>query len=295
MRICMSGKLHKRNNSGYTLVELVVSMTLTALLATAVVAVMPSATRVYMHVKDMGRAQMVADMVIDSIREECSESYIDDFTSVRILNPGAMTTGDQEILSYFYDPVGNVLDESKVTSNAVTEGNVLLIRKSQMYCEAVYSDITITKDNIEKVQSMDPAPIISGAATTRAAYRFLDGSNLTSETNQGYLHCGFYRCGYVEKDFAGGLVRSQYPAQRYDYTNPFSNAAYEGYTVSLYFKDLTFVTYPEDSNINDEFFKRPYSVTVIVKVYKSDYNGQDSDSLLYTRTATLLFAEDITN
>ncbi len=281
-----------KNNSGYTLVELVVSMTLTALLATAVVAVMPAATRVYMHVRDMGRAQMVADMVVDSLREECSETYIDDFTSVRIMNPGASTTGDQAILSYFYNPITTDLDEDKVTSNPVTEGNVLLIRKSQMYCEAIFSDISITEDNISKVRSMDPSPVDTGIATSRAAYRFVSGSDLTSETKQGYVHYGFYRCGYVEKDFPGGLVRSQYPAQRYDYTNPFSNAAYDGYTISLYFENMTFVPYEADEALN-EYTERPYSVTVIVRVYKSDQAGQSSDTLLYTRRATLLFAEDI--
>ena len=281
-----------KNNSGYTLVELVVSMTLTALLATAVVAVMPPASRVYMQVRDMGRAQMVADMVIDSLREECSETYIDDFTSVRIMNPGPSATGDQAILSYFYDPNTAILDESKVSSNSVTEGNVLLIRKSQMYCEAIYSDISITEDNITKVRSLDLSPVDNGIATSRAAYRFVDGSNLTSEASQGYVHYGFYRCGYVEKDFSGGLVRSQYPAQRYDYTNPFSNAAYNGYTVSLYFENMTFVPCKADEALN-EYTERPYSVTVTVRVYKSDQAGHSPDTLVYTRTATLLFAEDI--
>ena len=58
-------KSNTRKNAGFTLVELLVSMTLTAIFATAIVAIMPAATRIYMQIEDMSRAQVVADMVVD--------------------------------------------------------------------------------------------------------------------------------------------------------------------------------------------------------------------------------------
>ena len=48
-------------DAGFTLVELLVSMTLTAIFATAVIAIMPSANKIYMQIQDTSRAQIVAD------------------------------------------------------------------------------------------------------------------------------------------------------------------------------------------------------------------------------------------
>ena len=85
----ISSKLNTARNAGFTLVELVVSMTLTAIFATALVAIMPAATRIYMQIETMSRAQVVADMVVDALREECADTYIEDFASVRIVNAAA--------------------------------------------------------------------------------------------------------------------------------------------------------------------------------------------------------------
>ncbi len=67
MKKQMRSKPHNSRNLGFTLVELMVSMTLTAIFATAVIAIMPSATKIYMQIQDAGRAQVVADMVVDAL------------------------------------------------------------------------------------------------------------------------------------------------------------------------------------------------------------------------------------
>ncbi|MBO4883201.1 MAG: hypothetical protein J5570_06815, partial [Lachnospiraceae bacterium] len=69
--------------------------------------------------------------------------------------------------------------------------------------------------------------------------------------------------------------------------------AYNGYTVKLFFSDLKY-TVPSFATEENDYTRRPTSVMVTVNVYKSGYAGQSADTLLYTRTAMLVFAEDTT-
>ncbi|MBR7089610.1 MAG: prepilin-type N-terminal cleavage/methylation domain-containing protein [Lachnospiraceae bacterium] len=293
MKTWLHTKKHNCGNSGYTLVELLVSMTLTAIFATAVIAVMPSATKIYMQIQDMSRAQVVADMVVDSLREECADSYIDDFASVRIIDI-APAEGDQVLLDAFNN---NPLRFDNT-------GNVLVVRKSAGYCETIYSDLTISGTNYLSVHEDDR---INGTLreengiSSRAVYRLfpkVNGSATPSEeTHQGYVHFGYYMCGKEPKPVAtsGGTktVSCIFPASRYDYTNPFTTDAYNGYTVKLSFSDLKY-TVTSDSTEDNDYTRRPATVCVTVNVYRSDYNGQSDDTLLYSRTALLVFAEDTT-
>ena len=287
-RIC--SKPHNSRNSGFTLVELLVSMTLTAIFATAVIAIMPSATRIFMQIQDAGRAQVVADMVVDALREECADSYIDDYASVRIINASDSAEGDKDFLKIFEN---NPLqfDDS---------GNVLVVRKSSGYCEAIYTGMTISSSNYLSVHEDDRNNGTlreENGISSRAVYRFFTGGIPSDETLRGYVHYGYYMCGKEPKPVttSGGVktVNCIFPASRYDYTNPFTTDAYNGYTVKLLFSDLKY-TVPSYFTEDNDYTRRPASVMVTVNVYKSGYAGQSADSLLYTRTALLVFAEDTT-
>lgn len=288
-------KMNTLRNSGFTLVELLVSMTLTAIFATAVVAVMPSATRVYMQIEDMSRAQVVADMVVDALREECADTYIEDFASVRIVNPTGADEGDESFIAPLRTKVAAETTSSPTQVLSESSGSVLIIRKASGYCESIYSCLPITASNYTSVKTSDHTRIYDTGYTlgssSRAVYRFFSNGTGTAETLPGYVHFGYYQCAQKEVTWTSGgsaqAIGCIYPKDRYDYTNPFSVDAYNGYTVSLEFSDL-------ETSSDDYYLQRPLSVKVTVRVYKCDYAGQASGSALYTRTALLVFAEDTT-
>lgn len=60
----------RRNKKGYTLVELLVSFVILAILMTAALAVLTSATGVYAKIKAMNTAQSVSTMLINKIEGE---------------------------------------------------------------------------------------------------------------------------------------------------------------------------------------------------------------------------------
>ena len=291
MKKYINCKSHSASNKGYTLVELIVSMALTALLATAVVAVMSPAGRVFKHVQMQLRAQLVADMVVDSLREECADSYIEDFTSVRIVNESPTSAGDAAMLGHLV----NIVSESE------TEGNVLIVRKTGGYCEAIYSDIAISYSNYDDVKARDYTYKNSDGISSRAVYRLFDATGTPlPDTEQGFVHFAYYQCGRtnLELDYQGDKkkVAWTYPAIRYDYTNPFSRSAYSGYTVSITFKDLTYTPAPgETRSVTDRLYtERPESVTATVNVYNCSYSEQSSEKPIYSREVLLVFAEDTT-
>jgi len=276
-------------DKGYTFVELIVAMTLTAILATSVIAAMSPASKVYMQIRDLSRAQVVADNIVDALREECADTYIEDFASVRIVNTTPDSSGDSSML----------LSLNEITSPSAPSGNVLIIRKSGGYCEAVYSCLNISYQNYLDIKDNDHSYKNENGISSKAVYRFFDGTgNATSEAGQGYVHYGYYRCGrsVLENVVHGGEVKSVsciFPAEPYDYTNPFSTGAYNGYTVDISFSDLTYTLAPGETQLT-LYSERPESVTVTVDVYKCDYAGQTSSSPVYSRKAILIFAEDTT-
>ncbi len=284
----LTGKFHMRKNSGYTLVELLVAMTLTAIFATAVVALLPSATKIYMHLQDMSRAQVVADMIVDALREECSDTYIEDFASARIVNAAATDAGDAALLGALQN----------INSPSASNGNVLVIRKSDGYCEMIYSCIAISGSNYNEIYNTDQARrFTENGVSSRAVYRFFPTGQAhpLPETSQGYVHYGFYRSGKSAKTIGTDTVSCIFPAVRYDYTNPFTNDAYNGYTVELSFSDMDYAGAEYDPGSDAcLLLMRPASVNVTVEVYKCDYSGHASADPIYSRTALLVFAEDTT-
>lgn len=292
MKRLFSLKPNNSSDKGYTLVELIVSMTLTAFLATAVVAVMSPAGRVFKQIQTLSRAQIVADMVVDALREECADTYINDYTSVRIVDATPDANGDSAMLTSLIN----------ITDDSATSGNVLIIRKSDGYCESLYTCFAITPADYLDVKSRDYLFKNSNGITSRAIYRLFDstGSNPLPEASQGYLHFGYYQCGRtnVTLPYSGSTKKVAwiYPAIRYDYTNPFSVGAYNGYTVKVTFKNLTFTPAPgETRNATDmKYIERPESVTAVVEIYNCSYANQATETPVYTREVLLLFAEDTT-
>lgn len=297
----ISSKLNTVKNAGFTLVELVVSMTLTAIFATALVAIMPAATRIYMQIETMSRAQVVADMVVDALREECADTYIEDFASVRIVNAPAnpasgasitdaeTSTGDGPLLTSL----------ANITSDSASSGTVLIIRKSPGYCETISSCIAISKSNYNSVKDEDKAYRFENGISSRAVYRFFSYSSegqattLAEEIRQGYVHYGYYQCGVADRTQDGKTISCIFPAIRYDYTAPFTSSAYNGYTVDISFSNLEYTLAP-GATANSLYYRRPSSVQVTVKVYSCSYADQGTSQPVYTRTAVLAFDEDTT-
>ena len=283
MRNTINTAQYNHDNRGMTMVELIVSMTLTAIFATAIVAVMSPASRVYMNIMELNRAQMVADIVIDSIREECADTYIEDFASARIVNTTPTADGDASLLSSL----------NGITSDSESKGNVLIIRKSGGFCEAIYSCIAISQSNYTNVKSNDYAYKYENGISSKAVYRLFDAGIATEEAKQGYLHYGYYQCGRATLEIGSEKINCIFPAVAYDYTNPFSRASYNGYTVDVSFSDITYAPEPGETTVTLTT-KRPSSVMATVKVYKCDYASQSSNQPIYTREAILTFAEDTT-
>ena len=89
-------------DGGYTLVELVVSMALTAILATAVASIMFPIVSIFMDMQKLSRAQMVADTVTDALRKECASAYVTGAMDIRVFdlqNPTKATFGDEMVLA----------------------------------------------------------------------------------------------------------------------------------------------------------------------------------------------------
>ena len=67
----------RKTKLAMTLVELVVAMALTALFATACIMLVLPVERIYTRTTDVSRAQILADTIVDSLRTECANTYID--------------------------------------------------------------------------------------------------------------------------------------------------------------------------------------------------------------------------
>ncbi|MBR1470066.1 MAG: type II secretion system protein [Lachnospiraceae bacterium] len=278
-----------KKNNGYTLVELVVSMALTAILATAVASMMFPVMNIFMNMQKLSRAQMVADIVTDALRKECAAAYVTGVADVRLLDlpaPIDPAKGD--------DSLQDLLAVPAVQSGE--SGTVLVFRINEGYAKALYWNTGISAGDYNDVVATDTEPKM-GDVTSRAVYRiFPDGvsgiseSGLPQETAQGYLHCAYYETAVTTLSVGDKTVASFYPTQAYDYTNPFSAGMYNGFTISVEYSGLTFESIAEDSDSQADL--RPVYVIANVKVYESGYEGQSEDTLLCSRNAVLCFAED---
>lgn len=242
-------RIKRHSKKGTTLVELVVAMTLTLIFAVACVALINPIERTYQNVEKMSRAQLLADTIIDSIRKECDDVQYDDPNAVWLVAAGNSADDDQMLFA--------------VPSSKPASGNVLVIKKDNKYCEAIYSCFPISSQNISNLTA-NPA---DGSTSAHAAST-LTGDNL----NRGLVHFGYYQ-GKYSKD---GL----YPFKAYDYTNPVTASTYGDYTVALLFERVGCKT------INGVEY--PAFVECTVKVYKGDYNN--GGEFIYSRTAAVCFS-----
>ena len=283
-------RVKKHRDKGSTLVELVVAMVLTAILATAVVTVMHPAVSIFLKVQKHSRAQMVADTVADTLRAECAASYIKGYGDARVINVGAgdsYTAGDDTIFS----------ELSGLTTPSATNGNVLFIRKNEGYAEALYCNTWISPGDYADVYAADQERK-NDNVTSKAVYRlFPDGTGalkaadkMPIDTRPGYLHSAYYETASTKLDIDSKNVTVVYPAKPYDYTNPFSSNVYNGFTVDVTYSDFTYESIVEGSDSLAD--KRPAYVVATIKVYESSFGEQSINSLIYSRKAVLCFAQD---
>ena len=244
-----SGSNKRRSKRAMTLVELIVAMTLTSLFAAAVVLLIAPVERIYMHTNDLGRAQFVADTVVDAIRAECSSTYITDKGDVWIADSASTT----------------MTPENRSSNDSGDSGSVLVIRKNLNYCETIASDYVIDNSLLEKVRESDENET-TGDITSKAIYRMLS-SSAGKDVNSGYVHFGYFENGYSNE----GGVNYVFPNNYYDFTNPFTYATYEEFTVALNFTAIGYT-----NNL-------PSYVECDVTVKK------DTETV-YTRHVTLCFA-----
>ena len=244
-------KVNKHSKKGTTLVELVVAMTLTLIFAAVCVALINPIERTYQDVEKTSRAQLLADTIIDSIRKECDDVQYDDPNAVWLVPAGNDRDDDQ----YLFAQPSDIADNN---------GNVLVIKKDNKYCEAIYSCFPISAQSISALAT-NPA---DGSTDDKAA-KTLTGDNL----NRGLVHFGYYQGRYSK----AGL----YPFKAYDYTNPVTASTYGDFTVALKFEKIGCKT------INGVDY--PAFIECTVNVYKGDYSSSDSE-FIYSRTAAVCFS-----
>ena len=212
-------KAQKRSKKAITLVELITAMTLTAIFAASVVVLMAPVVRVYMHMNGLSRAQLVADSAVDALRAECARASVgsgeDAWISTGVTSDGM--------------PAGRG-----------TEGPVLVLKEGTTTTHFVMIGACYSLDGLySKVKADEPIPSATPVpgVTTRSIYRMFDESgnpvrdvntNL-SNVDEGYIHLGYFSA-------ENGLEVSNWTY--YDYTNPFTYAVYNGFTVELNFRDL---------------------------------------------------------
>lgn len=248
-------KTHKRSKKALTLVELIVALALTAIFAGACIMLIYPISRIYTHVNELSRAQVLADTVVDSLRSECARTTITGSGDVWIASSGNdIMTAHEELAS----------------------GDVLVIRRSNDYCETLFSDSAITASACNEIRTADMEYLNSGNATSRAVYRLFDVSGstpvaLASDTDAGYLHYGYYNA----VSDGGGYVC---PATYYDFTNPLPTSAYKNYTVALDFSEIV--------------YSGTYPAFVTCKVSIMLTRG-DTVTEIYSRTVVLCFASPV--
>ncbi|MBR5386327.1 MAG: prepilin-type N-terminal cleavage/methylation domain-containing protein [Clostridiales bacterium] len=253
-------KSRRRSKRAFTLVELIVTMTLTSIFAGSCVLLILPITKIYTHMNDLSRAQLLADTIVDELRAECANTYIEG-------------RGDVWIASGM---PGNAKPAIDSRDNG---GTVLVIRRNRGYCETISSSYEIPggADGAWNIISEGDEEFINGNFTSRAIYRMYDssGNSLNSDVDSGYVHFGYYTRDTA--DVSG--VDYVLPGDYYDFTNPFTGATYnsskEGFTVELYFHwDGT-----EPSGAASY-------VLCDVRILRSD-------EVVYTRTAVLCFASPV--
>lgn len=187
-----------------TLVELVVAMALTALFAGACIMLILPIESIYTRMTDTSRAQLVADTVITSLRDECANSYI-------------TGTGDVWISD---------------------DGFVLTFRKQPNYCETIFSNEQI--DPSYYLSLKGDSSLSDGEIIDRAIFRLFSGDDADSlistiDTEAGYVHFGYF-------ESTGGTTTNVSPNECFDFTNPFPCATYREFKTDLIFTEIGYDT-----------------------------------------------------
>lgn len=250
-------RLSKR---GTTLVELIVSLSLTAIFAVVCVALINPIERIYKQTERISRAQLLADTIVDSIRKECDDARNDDIYSVWIAD------GDINNDSGLFDENCTLKKD---------EGHILVFKKNNSYCEAIFSELKITEQNKTDANNNE----LEGTLSGHAVDELFKGNK--ENTEKGIVHFGYYQAGISDKGV--------YPLKSYDYTNPVLASTYGDFYVKIYFKNLV----TRDETIDSETRKIPSFVECEVRIYEGDYIESDAEAsknLIYTRTAALCFS-----
>lgn len=213
-----------------TLVELVVAMALTMLFASACVMLIYPVSKIYTHINETSRAQLIADNVVSSLRAECERTYISAHDDVWI-SPSIATA----------------YTISNSPADPAAAGPVLVIRRNYDHCETIAAGYSLMDDSFNAYNAVYTAENTSlgdsgapqtgegGGTASRAIYRMFDpaGDPEHRDANAGYVHYGYYEFD----PNASGRVN---PTVYYDFTNPLPFAVYGNYTVELNFHGLQY-------------------------------------------------------
>ena len=210
----------RRSKMAMTMVELIVTMALTSIFAGACVVLILPIERIYMHVTDLSRAQLLADTCVDTLRKECAKTYIETPDDVLIFNDD--------------DFDGSTVKMGTGTQAPLPKGNVLLLRKNVTYWESIAStpNYELKRSLYDAILTAEGAEAETGAVTSRAIYRMFlpDPSNPSPDTAKGFVHFGYYeKIGISDYDY-------------YDFTNPFTSATYRDFKVKLEFDGISKTT-----------------------------------------------------
>lgn len=284
---------NQKRDKGFTLVELVVAMALTAILASAVTALMFPVVSIFMDMQKMSRAQLVADTVTDTLRKECAAAYVNSVGDVRVVNlpdPLDATIGDDDLITSLSQNNEEMLADIQKNEG----GNALVFRINMGYAKAIYWNTGISVKNYESLleEGFQPSPV-----TSKAVYRLfpngttnMEQDKMPLETKPGYLHCAYYATT-SEKALSNGkevdLFRYKEP---YDYTNPFSTGVYNGFTIKVTYSPLTYETVVNPANSVAD--RRPVYVVANIEIHEKNHGDESADTLVYRRRAVICFAED---
>ena len=172
----MSLHSHKHSKKGTTLVELVVAMTLTAIFAVACIALIQPIESIYQRTEKTVRAQLLADTIVDSIRKECDDVQYDEEYSVWIASGSFDVSSEDD----------NKLFTKGVDLNTGDPGQILVIKRNNNYCEAIYSCLNISDKNVQAVKDNVKTGTSTGHAVSSIA------ANLENR-KAGIVHYGYYQ------------------------------------------------------------------------------------------------------
>ena len=240
-----------RSRKGVTLVELVVCMALTSIFAIVCIGLINPIERMYSYSQDTGRAQLLADSIVDSLRQECENAMLDGETSVWIASRSDFGSLDDSVL----------IDEA--LNNKANEGDVLVFKRNAGFCEALYSCFPVT------TQARDEIVNGEGGANRSVAALF----DSEDSVKRGIVHLGYYKSAYQD-DYP-------VPSERYDYTNPIPAAAYSDFTVALTFRNMEYAESATGSKI-------PAFVVCDIYIFKGEYSDVKADCV-YSRSTALCF------